>query len=238
MPELMLKVLETKDETPTIKSVKVGFDGDALAFKPGQYSLFSLRIADGSEQSHAFSIASSPTRTSYLQFATRFRPESEFKKAFWALKQGDEVRVQGPFGQFVYDEGVEHAVMLSGGIGIAPLKSMLEYAVNKKINKKITLLFSNRSPEEIPFKQELDEIAAGNENIRVVHTVGDLQPGVQWNGRTGRINDSMIREFTPDLSVATFFTCGPPGMVDAMTQLLKQMGVGEERIKFENFAGY
>ncbi len=237
MPKLALKVIEAKLETPTIKSVKLGLEGNAFSFKPGQYCLFYVTLPEGKQVSHSFSIASSPTRSDYVQFATR-QSESEFKKGFWALKEGDGVTVNGPFGDFVYDESIDHAVMLSGGIGITPLKSMLEYAADKKIGKKITLLFSNRSSEEIPFKQDLDETAAQNQSIEVVYTVSNLQPGEQWTGKTGRVNDAMVKEFAPDWSDCTFFICGPPGMVDGLTQMLAQMSVAGERLRVEHFTGY
>ena len=237
MARIELKVIEARDETPTIRTVKLGLDGSEFAFKPGNYALFYLRLADGSEASHAFSIARSPGAGDYLQFATR-KSESAFKQAFWQLREGMTVGVRGPLGKFFYEDSTEHAVMLSGGIGITPLKSMIEYAAARQPGNRITLLFSNSSVQEIPFRKELDEIAAGNPDIKIVYTVSSLQPGEQWGGKTGRINEAMIREFVPDLGAATYLICGPPGMVAGLTQTLGQMGVPSERIRIENFAGY
>ena len=121
MPKLTLKVIGVKNETPTINSVKLDLSGNSFGFKPGQYAVFQLKTTEGKLLAHDFSIASSPTRLQHLQFATRFRPESEFKKAFWNLKEGDEITVIGPAGEFIYSESIENAVFLSGGIGITPL---------------------------------------------------------------------------------------------------------------------
>ena len=234
---LKLKVIECRMETPTVKCIRLALPSEGFSFKPGQYSSVTLTSPSGEDLSHSFSIASSPTRKGFIEFATR-KSDSDFKKLLWELKEGDEVGILGPFGDFVFDATVEHIVMLSGGIGITPLRNMLEYACDMKVENKITLLFGNRSPDEIPFKKELDGLAKSYPNITIFHVVSDLPAGIQWDGRTGYVDEKMVRESVLDLEKASFFICGPPRMVEAMQNLLLGMNVPAERIRIENFTGY
>ncbi len=125
-----------RDETPTVRSVRLSLAGQPFSFKPGQYCLFAVKPG----VVHALSICSAPGLPC-LEFATR-KSDSDFKKAFWELKEGDAVDLAGPLGGFTYEGGAGHAVFLSGGVGVTPIKSMLEAAVDRGESDKLTLLFS------------------------------------------------------------------------------------------------
>jgi ferredoxin-NADP reductase len=237
MPRLELEVAEVRQETPTIRSVRLSLSGKPFPFKPGQYCLVELSVGEG-RGDHTFSIASSPTRPGSLLFATRQSP-SAYKQRFFQLKPGDGVAVTGPVGRFVYDETAEHTVLLSGGIGITPLKSMLEYARDRGIDRPINLLYGNRTPAEIAFRQELDALAAAHPTMNVVHVVSQPEGAAEpWRGRTGRINEALIREVVPRPDRARYYICGPPGMVAGLRGVLAQMAVPEANVRIENFEGY
>lgn len=235
MPMLELQVQGIKSETSTIRSIRLNLTGQKFPFKPGQYCLIQVPGTEEGDD-RALSIASAPTRTNALVFATR-QSQSSYKKAFFKLKPGDMVTVTGPTGRFVYDEGIPYTVFLSGGIGITPLKSMIEYAVDRNLNNRLVLLFGNNFPDEIPFRQQIDDLSSTSQNLKVVHVVSE--PGVSgWTGETGRINESMIKKHVSDTDKAQYFICGPPGMVASLRSILEQMAVPKEQIKIENFDGY
>ena len=237
MPRLELEVAEVRQETPTIRSVRLDLGGKPFAFKPGQYCLVELPVGPETED-HPLSLASSPTRTNSLLFASR-RSDSPFKQSLFALKPGDRVAVTGPVGRFVYDEAAEHTVLLSGGIGITPLKSMLEYACDHCIERPVSLLYGNRTPDEIAFRNELDTLAEANPHITVVHTLSQPQAASEpWSGRTGRVNEALIREVVPQVDRARYYICGPPGMVSGLRGVLTQMAVPDGNVRVENFDGY
>jgi ferredoxin-NADP reductase len=75
-----------------------------------------------------------------------------------------------------------------------------------------------------------------NENLKVVHILN--KPPSNWDGYTGYINSEVIQKEIPDYKKRVFYTCGPPGMVKAMINLLHDLDVKNEQIKLENFAGY
>lgn len=217
--------------TPSAHAVRFtrppGFD-----FRPVQFVGLELKTPEGSEE-YSMSLASSPTRD-YLEFGAR-RSTSAWKRAFSALREGDEAEIDGPYGRFVLDES-RAAVLIAGGIGITPLKGMAEYATDRRLPIDVALLYSNRSPDEIAFREELDALEAANPRLRVVHTV--TRPGLAkaWEGRQGRIDRDLLLEVSsPD---CIYYVCGTPGMVEDMVGLLGEMGVERSRVRFEEFWGY
>lgn len=237
MPTLKLEVTEVKLETPTITSIRLSLGGRPFPFKPGQYCLVNIPVGDGSED-RALTVATSPTRGDSVLFSTR-RSDSAYKNSFFSLKPGDLVTIMGPMGQFVFDGSSPLSVLLSGGIGITPLKSMVEYAADMNLRDRIILFFGNRSPDEIPFYKPLVEASQSNPNIEIVHVISGsdaLQKG--WTGPTGRINEVLIRKFVDAPTEARYFICGPPGMVSTLRDVLEKINVPKDHIDFENFDGY
>ncbi len=238
---LELKVLETKQETFDVKTVKFDLDEVQFDYKPGQFIILTLDDIKNDSRGNFrdFSLASSPTEKGFIMLSTKIS-NSPFKQKLNSLKKGDKAKVRGPFGQFVLQNDLtKHAVMLSGGIGITPLRDMIRFATDDSLDVKITLLYSNRIPEEIVYREELDYLQKVNRNLTIIHTITRPEESKQkWEGLVGRIDENMIRKYVDDLENSIFYICGPPTMVDAMLGILKSMKIPEERIKLERFTGY
>ena len=226
---LELSVIETKQETPTVKSVRL--QKNNVGYKPGQYMM--VELGTGDDDTHPLSLSSSPTEN-FLMFSTKIS-ESAFKKKFNSLKIGDKIKIKGPMGIFVLDENAKNIVFLGGGIGITPFRNMIKYSTDKKLQIKLTLIYSNRIPDEICYKDEWPLFEKQNPNLKVVNTITDDE---NWQGMKGRISDAIIKEFCTDLNNTLFYICGPPAMVEGLSQLLKSMNVPQKNIKIEKFAGY
>jgi ferredoxin-NADP reductase len=226
-------VLESHAQTPTTHSIRVS-KPEGFSFRVSQAVRLYLD-ADGGPALRPMSIASSPTKD-YLEFAVR-RSESAFKGAFVSLKKGDEVGIMGPLGHFFLDPD-RPAILLAGGIGITPLKSMIEFATDVGLPTNLTLVYSNRSPDEIVFKRELDEFALKNPNLEVIYTITRPSYGDGWSGRVGRIDGSLLRQVSVGKHDAMYYICGTPGMVSSLIGMLLAIGVQPERIMQETFRGY
>jgi len=229
------KVLRVNQETAEIKSFQFSVPDD-FTFKPAQHVVLELPI-NGKKQMKSFSISSSPLSKGYIETTKRIGP-SGFSKIMGSLKEGDTVKIKGPYGFFILNEKKD-AVMIAGGIGITPFKNMLEYASEKKLPIKITLLFSNKTPEDIPFREELDVLHRENSNLKIIHTI--TRPGEgkeEWNGLTGHIGEEMIRKAVGNFEDKIFYICGPPSMVNSIFSMLKEIGVQKEQIVLERFTGY
>lgn len=229
-----LPVIEMRQETHDVRSIKLSFDGNEFGYRPGQYMMVELDVQDVENgNSRPLSIASSPTED-FLLFSTRIS-HTPFKQKFNGLRVGDKIKIKGPMGIFVLKEDAKEIRFLGGGIGITPFRDMIKCASDKKLPVKLTLLYSNRTADDICYRDEWPVFEQENPNLRVVHTITD---DVSWHGRKGRINEAMIREFCSDLNNTLFYICGPPGMVDGLSSLLKTMDIPPQNIKVEKFAGY
>jgi glycine betaine catabolism B len=205
-------------------------------YSPGQFIFVTVGSGDNEVTKH-LSISSSPTE-GFLEVTKRMTGHP-FANALAALKEGDIVRLRGPFGKFTLagDAG-EHKKMgmLSGGIGISPLRSMIRYACDKMLDLDMVLIYSNRHEESIAFEKEFVDLTRKFPKFHIVNTV--TMPGPSWKGITGRITAGMIRKYMPDYPDRVFYISGPTKMVDSMQTLLKEMSIPKEQIKTESFPGY
>jgi ferredoxin-NADP reductase len=185
------------------------------------------------DHSRPFSIASGPERP-YLEFATR-GSESAFKRAFFALAPGDPVRIIGPRGRFLLEEDVP-GVLVAGGIGITPLRSMLQHVADARLTTPLTLVYANHDPTEIAFRAEIDNLVDVIPALRVLRTVSHAGPG--WEGRVGRVDAPLLAEATTDRPGAIFYAAGPPAFVERVLAGATSIGVPTERLRLEVFRNY
>lgn len=239
MPKLTLKIKKVIDETSDIKSLYLDLSDVSFDFKPGQYVVLTLDVNDPKGNKRAFSIASSPTEKDILLLASKITG-TPYKNKLASLKPGDEVLVEGPYGKLsLQDDFSQKAVMIAGGIGITPLRCFIKFAADKKFPLKIVLLYSNHGPEDIAFKNDLEVLAKKNKNFTLVNTITRPEDSkIKWSGRTGRIDKELIKEYSGDLAKSFFYVVGPPSMVDAVIQTLKNLNIKQDKIKIERFIGY
>lgn len=213
----------------------------SFEFLPGEYIRIILphENQDDRGANRYFSIASSPLEREFLMITTKVM-QSSFKHALYNLAPGTNVQFWGPIGRFIFDEkNASPHVFLSGGIGITPYHSILNFIAAKNIQTPVTFLGSFSTVEELIYYSEFTAIATQHKNIQIIYTI--THPEIsqkQWEGETGRISDTMIQKYVDDIQNALFYIVGPPKMVQAMEEIVKGMGVSVERIKKENFVGY
>jgi glycine betaine catabolism B len=125
---------------------------------------------------------------------------------------------------------------------------MIKYASDKQMPTRIIMFDSNRDHNNILFKEEFDEWARENKNLKIIYTISEddrheqsLTNANDWKGEYGRIDKAMILKYldTNTLNNSIFYICGPPGMLKAMQALLQEeLNIPKERIKVEEFTGY
>jgi NAD(P)H-flavin reductase len=182
-----IRVIEARSLTPTIRAIRLSKPPE-FVFHASQAAMFLVPTSLGADW-RPMSIASAPTR-SYLEFTARLS-DSPFKQSFAALEPGNTVTIRGPVGHFFLDTG-RPAILVAGGTGIAPLKSMAEYATDCDIDIPLTLLYANHSPSEIAFRDELDDLRSANSRLEIIHTV--TRADERWGGRTGRIDAQLLHQ--------------------------------------------
>ncbi len=237
MIEFETEVSDIIQRTHDVKSFRFRTKED-VDFKPGQFFFVTIKI-EGMERTKHFSFSNSPTEKGYVEFTKRIT-ESPFSKTLDKLKADDWTKLRMPYGSFTFEGEYEKIAFLSGGIGITPIRSICKFVTDKRLPTDIVLLYGNNKEEDIIFRQDLDEMQSVNKNIRVVYTLSSPDIDKQaWRGRTGYIDDKMIKEEISDFNERTFYICGPPRMVESLINILKdKLSVPEDKIKIENFAGY
>jgi len=234
--EIDLKVIDIIQRTYNVKSFRFK-PAARVEYKAGQF-LQATVLVDGKPESKYLSISSSPTED-FIEF-TKKLTGSPFSNALDKMKKQDIVRLKLPMGNFNLNEQYKKIVFLSGGIGITPIRSMCKYATDKKLPVNIVLLYSNRTVKDIAFKEDFESMQAANKNLKVVHALSDeISSNCGPDARVGRIDKDMVAKEAPDYAERLFYTCGPPAMVKAMKCIVSEgLGLGPDKIKFENFSGY
>jgi predicted ferric reductase len=222
------RVTEVRQEADHIWSLF--FEGKKIAFKPGQFIFMQLLRGGRLSSPHPFTISASPTEK---QLAVTPRELGDFTATIKETAVGDLAYIDAPYGVFSftgYDTG--ELVFISGGIGITPFISMLRYIRDNKLDKKVTLFWTNRSKDNFCFLDELKlmEKAIPGFKLHLIISGDEKEPG---SGK--RLEGSLIKEKLDGLENKDYFVCGPPAMTGSIIKELKELGVPTGKIHSELF---
>lgn len=237
MPKYSVKLL--KKENIARETMAFHFEKPVnFEFRAGQFGEFTLvnpPETDEEGNSRPFSLSNALYETD-LMFATRMR-DTAFKRVLKNLPIGTELTLNGPHGNFVLQKNPSPAVFLTGGIGITPVRSIIADASKNQLPHKITLFYSNKTPEDAAFLDDLRFFAKENSNFTFVPVMTKATPD-QWQGESGHVTAEMLKKYVPDLIAPIYYLSGPANMVEAMRQLLNEAQVNEDNIRTEKFSGY
>jgi ferredoxin-NADP reductase len=210
-------------------------------FKAGQFidiTLLEPPETDAEGNTRGFSIASAPQEET-IMVATRLR-DTAFKRVLKTVPLGTAVKIEGPFGNLtLHNNAARPAVMLAGGIGITPFRSILFRAAKENLPHRIFLFYSNHRPEDAPFLEALQKLEKENPNYKLIATMTDMEKSKQpWDGETGPVNKEMLERYLQRAGSPIYYVAGPAGMVKGLHTMLNQAGVDDDDIRTEEFVGY
>ena len=219
-----------------------------FVFKAGQYAEIAWvdpPETDTEGNARAFSIASAP-HEEHLVFTTRLR-DTAFKRVLQKTPIGTAVRLEGPFGDLTLHNNVSRpAILMAGGIGITPFRSIVWRAAHEKLAHQVFLFYANRHPQDAPFLEELSALERENANFTFVPTmtaVGRLQR--KWTGETGRFSAEMLTRHMKKIAstqaivaAPIYYVAGPPSMVKGVRAMLNDAGIDDDDVRTEEFGGY
>ncbi|MBO8191006.1 hybrid-cluster NAD(P)-dependent oxidoreductase [Streptomyces oryzae] len=204
--------------------------------EPGQHLVFTFEI-DGRQLSRCYTLSSPPTRPHVAAITVKRVPGGRVSN--WLhdrLAPGRTVRARGPFGRFSLTRHPSPGYLfLSGGSGITPLMSMTRTLYDLASPADVVFVHSARTPDDIPYRQELELIAATAPSLRVTHICEDDGETERWRGYRGRLTLGLLRQIAPDLRRREVFSCGPPGYMQAVRRLLCTAGHPQDRHHQETF---
>ena len=209
---------------------------DWVGHRPGQHVNLRLTAAGGYQTQRRFSIASAPEDGFLVLTVDRLVDGEVSPYLVDELRVGDTLELRGPIGNyFVWDDTRDGPVMLiAGGSGIVPFRSMLRHRVATGSGVDVRLLYSARSLEVVIYRDELMRLAAYDEvDIRFVLT-REWEDG--WHGHRGRIDGPLLEEVAwPAADRPLHFVCGPRTFVEAVSKALVIQGNAPAHIKTERF---
>jgi ferredoxin-NADP reductase len=215
-------------------------NGASFGFRAGQHAdfMFMRPCMEGeNDNSRTFSIASSPHDKRPVMIAMRMR-KTAFKTALKAAALGTKFTVSRPRGSFTLHKDITRtAVFIAGGIGIAPIRSIIHQATQECLPHKLYLFYSNREVDDTAFLEEFENMTVQNPNLTFIPTVTGHRT-IAWPYEKGHVNREMLSRYLLGLNGPIYYIAGPSGMVSAMTDLLNFSGVNDDDIRTEEFGDY
>lgn len=223
-------------ETPHVKSLVLDVPG-WQGHRAGQHLDVRLTAEDGYLAERSYSIASPPADKLVTITVERLDDGEVSPYLTDELHMGDELELRGPIGGWFTWQPQEGGPLLlvGGGSGIAPLMAMIRQRAAVRSPVPVCLLYSSRTYEEIIYREELDRLAATDEDLDVIYTLTRSQPA-GWQGYSRRIDRAMLEEvaWTP-AEHPLVFVCGPTPLVESVATICVELGHAPERIKTERF---
>ena len=219
-------ITDVRQDTPDVKTFRVVTPDGKKPFDhmPGQCAMLSIPAVGEA----MFSITSSPTNTEFMEFS--------IKKCgcvtdwLHQAEPGQQVTVRGPYGKpFPVEEDLKgkDLLFIAGGIGLAPLRSVINYVRHYRENYgKIQIVYGARSKDDLVDYREIIEEWMNDEGIEVNLTIDREQEG--WDGHVGFI-PNFVKELSPDLG-KTVLMCGPPIMIKFTLQGLMELGFKKTQV--------
>lgn len=226
------EVIGLDQMTYDIKLVTFKLD-QPMEFKPGQYAQIEV---PGYEEVRAYSIASDASKPNEIQFIIR-QVYKGVASTFvnQALRIGDTVKITGPFGDFfLQEESTKPIIMIAGGSGKAPIRSIIFRLMEQGFPREATYFFGARTQKDLYMTDYFMEVSKKYPKFTYVPALSHLPADDPWTGERGLITD-VVRKLTGDLSGSEAYLCGSPGMIDACIRVLKEKGMKEENIFFDKF---
>ena len=219
--------------TRTIRVRPLGHSG--FTFDPGQFAWLITGASPFSLQQHPLSVSSSAERPADGSIEFSVKALGDWSRVVVpVLAPGTRVWVDGAFGAFTTEgKGGQGFVLIAGGIGIAPMRSMLLTMRDRGDRRHVVLLYAAHDETRAPFRQEIERLRA-DLNLDIVCVLE--APPEDWTGEHGYLTIAVLqRHLPPHFKRYHYFVCGPPPMMDAVEAMLVEAGVAPASIDSERF---
>ena len=227
MPVIPVKIVEIKQATPTVKTLRLDLQGQSFTFHAGQWIDLYADI-EGERKVTGYTLTSSPHTKGFVEISVKTGDNPVTRHIHEQARAGDTLHIDGGQGHTYYTRSMgDRLVLIAAGIGITPIISILRY-VDEAGDIQATLLYSASIPQELLYLDEIEAIQRRNTRIRA-HL---FTTQTRTMHRHGRIDEAALRELalTPG---ALYYVSGPKEMITDTVEALKRLGVNEANIKYE-----
>lgn len=225
------RLLETRELAPGVRHFEFDLpEIDRFGFVPGQFMSLTAGV-HGDDITRAYSIVSPPSGNRFALCLNEVEG-GRFSPHLFALKPGEEVDCQGPYGGFIFRRPLSDSILVATGTGIAPFRSMLLDRLPQEPDREFTLIFGVRHEHGLLYREDWEELAREYPNFDFRPTL--TRPGLNWTGATGRVQRHVL-EALGDRRDKDIYICGLKEMVNDVRSLLKENGVDRKRIVYERY---
>jgi CDP-4-dehydro-6-deoxyglucose reductase len=199
-------------------------------FKAGQWIYFVLK--DGRKR--AVSIANAPNDSHQLELQIRHAMGGVFTDfVFNNLKPGALLRIEGPHGNFFYQEQDKPVILVAGGTGFAPIKGIFEYMVDQGVSNRAHLFWGSRARKDLD-QEDLVEQWVKQHSLTYTPVLSNPVPGDDWQGQTGFVHEAVMQAY-PDMQDLSVYMAGPPQMIESCKAGFLEAGIAEDSLHFDSF---
>jgi Na+-transporting NADH:ubiquinone oxidoreductase subunit F len=215
-----------------------------------KFQMFQYKSHVHTPVTRAYSMANYPGEKGVIMLNVRIAspppgkkdiPPGQVSSYIFNLKEGDEVIISGPFGEFFMDDSDSEVLIIGGGAGMAPLRShVFDLFKAKDTKRKVSYWYGGRSLKECFYLDDFAEIEEEYENFTFHLALSDPMPEDNWQGKTGFIHTVVYDNYLKDHPAPediNYYICGPPMMTKCVIDMLDDLGVETENIHFDDFGG-
>jgi CDP-4-dehydro-6-deoxyglucose reductase, E3 len=208
---------------------------EPLRFHPGQY--LDVLLEGGRRRS--FSIASPPHDSELIELHVRRVSGGGFTERLFGggaapLAPDSLLRIEGPIGQFTYRDGAGPALLVAGGTGFAPLKSMLRHALETGSRRRLHLYWGARHTADVYEEALLLEWVRRQRQFSFTAVLSEATAAEAAHQRSGWVHEAVLADH-PDLSGCEVYAAGPPAMIEAIRSTFPRHGLPPGRLHFDSF---
>jgi predicted ferric reductase len=227
------RVAGVRDEGGDTHTLIVEPEGhDGLPFEPGQFAW--IRVADSpyTVDEHPYSFASSAERPDRISFG--IKALGDFSKSIPYVEEGARVYIDGPHGAFSIDRyQAPGYVFIAGGIGVTPIMSFLHTMEDREDPRPILLIYSSQEESDLAYRDEIERL---KEKLDLTVTYVLDEPPEDWEGEEGMVTKELLEKHLPEERIRReYFLCGPPPMLEAVEEALRDLGVSLTHVHHEKF---
>lgn len=241
MPDSLLNAKKYKAEvvaekylTHDIKELSFKLiEPDRINFEAGSY--IQIIVPEYYEEFRAYSVSNNDSCKDHIEVMIKLIPNGLCSTYAHSLELGDIIEFTGPYGDFELDESEDtELILVGGGVGMAPIRSLVLSSLEKFKKKKISMYFGCRGAKDMIYYNEFKTLSAEHPNFVAHYALSDMDPGDKWNGATGFIHLT-IERCMAKTGPRQAFLCGPPLMINAVTRVLKENGLADKDIFWDDF---
>jgi Na+-transporting NADH:ubiquinone oxidoreductase subunit F len=209
--------------------------------------LFELESVTEDRTVRAYSLANPPQQNRQIVLIVRLAtppasaptaPPGQASSYVFSLKPGDVVTVSGPFGEFHATDSNREMLLIAGGAGIAPLRSIVLDQLARGTGRRLSLWYGARDVDDLCYEGEFRAAAEAHPNFDLHVALSSPRHPERWTGHTGFIHRVVHEQYLKNHAKpqdVEYYLCGPPVMTAAVVHMLEQLGVDRRNVYFDDF---